>query len=269
MALLLILTGKKSELGVQERNGVELAVEKINESGGIAGRKIELVIRDDQGTVDGAKNADRQLIEAGVIAIIGHATSSQTVAGLQVTEPARVVLIGPTISSPDFTGKYRYFFRVYPSFADSAKSFAKHIFQDRKLSKVAIIYDNNNAAYSEVYKKVFVEKYNDMGGGVVDVISFSSAERVDFDSILAKLQADRAEGILLVTADVEAALIAQRMRLMGWQAPLFASAWAQTATLIYNGGRAVEGMELEHAYAYSSQDPDFQGFYQALHEQIW
>ena len=43
------LTGKQAELGVQERNGVQLAVDKVNAAGGVAGRPVELVIRDDQG----------------------------------------------------------------------------------------------------------------------------------------------------------------------------------------------------------------------------
>jgi branched-chain amino acid transport system substrate-binding protein len=254
------LAGKQAELGVQERNGVELAVEKINDAGGVAGRKLELVIRDDRGTFDGAQFADRQLIEAGVVAIIGHATSSQAVAGLQVTEPAQVVLMGPTVSSPVLTGKYQYFFRVYPSFADSAKGFAKYILHERKLTRVAIIYDSNNMAYSDTYKNIFVDNFKNMGGTVADAISFSSTEKTDFDVMLTKLRADGADGLLLITADVDAAIIAQRTRLAGWQVPLFASAWAQTATLIYNGGRAVEGMELEQAYALSSDDPDFLDF---------
>ena len=254
------LTGKQAELGVQERNGVQLAVEKINAAGGVAGRQIELVVRDDLGTPDGAKTADRQLIDAGVAAIIGHATSTQTVAGLQITEPAHMVLLGPTVSSPALTGKYQYFFRVYPTFADSARGYAKHVYQDRKLGKLAVLYDTDNAAYSNTYKTVFADKYQSMGGVLVDVVGFSSTSKTDFDAVLTKLREKNAEGILLITADIDAALVAQRARLMNWQVPLFASAWAQTATLTHNGGRAVEGMELEQAYALSDQEPGFLDF---------
>jgi len=254
------LTGKQAELGVQERNGVQLAVDKINASGGVAGRQIELIIRDDLGVPEVAKKVDRELIDAGVVAIIGHATSAQTVAGLEVTNPARVVLLGPTISSPALTGKYEYFFRVYPTFSNSAQAFAKHIYQNRKLTKLAIIYDTDNAAFSKTYRNIFAGKYLALGGILTDDVSFSSAAKTNIDLLLPKLRAGNPAGILMIAADVDAALIAQRIRLTGWQVPLFSSAWAQTATLIYNGGKAVEGMELEQAYALSSQAPDFLDF---------
>lgn len=254
------LTGNQAELGVQERNGVQLAVEKINATGGVVGRQIELIIRDDLGTPDGAKNADRELIDMGVAAIIGHATSAQTVAGLQVTNPAHVLLLSPTTSTPDLSGKFEYFFRVYPTFSDSAKGFARHIYQNRKLTKLAILYDTDNAAYANKYQTIFADKYRSVGGFLVGEIGFSSAAKTDFNSILSQLRASNAEGLLIITSDVDAAMIVQRTRLMGWQVPLFASAWAQTATLIYNGGQTVEGMEIEQAYALNSQSPDFLDF---------
>lgn len=254
------LTGNQAELGVQERNGVQLAIDKINAAGGINGKPIELIIRDDLGTPAGAKKADRELIDLGVAAIIGHATSQQTVAGLQITNPARVLLLSPTTSTPNLGGNFEYFFRVYPTFSDSAKGFAKHIYQNRKLSKLGILYDTDNTAYTTTYRKIFADKYLSVGGTIVGDISFSAAAKVDFNSILGELRANNAEGLLLITSDVDAAMIVQRARLLGWQIPLFASAWAQTATLIHNGGQTVEGMEIEQAYALNSQAPDFLDF---------
>jgi branched-chain amino acid transport system substrate-binding protein len=104
------LTGGQAELGVQERNGVQLAVEKINESGGIAGREISLIIHDDLGIPKEAESGDGELIKQGVIAIIGHATSAQTLAGLKVTNPANVIMIAPTVSTPELSGLDDYFF---------------------------------------------------------------------------------------------------------------------------------------------------------------
>jgi len=254
------LTGKQAEIGVQERNGVQLAVEKINATGGIDGRPIELIIRDDKGIPNGAKSADQELIDNGVVAIIGHATSGQTVAGLEVTNPAHVLLLSPTTSTPDLSGKFEYFFRVYPTFSESAKGFAKHIYQQRKLTKIAIIYDTDNAAYAKTYQNIFADQYRAIGGVVVGEIAFSGAAKIDFNPIVSQLRENSPEGLLIITSDVDAAMIVQRTRLMGWQVPLFASAWAQTATLIYSGGQAVEGMELEQSYAVNSQEPDFLAF---------
>lgn len=114
------LTGIQAELGVQERNGVQMVVEEINAAGGVAGRPIELIVQDDLGTPEGAQAADHELIKAGVVAIIGHATSGQTVAGLAVTNPAHVVMLSPTASTPELSGQDDYFFRIAQTLAPRA-----------------------------------------------------------------------------------------------------------------------------------------------------
>ncbi len=254
------LTGRQAELGVQERNGVQMAIEKINASGGIAGRRIELVARDDLGTPEGAGNADRELIRMGVAAIIGHATSGQTIAGLPVVNEAHVVMLSPTTSTTELSGKDDYLFRVVQTLSDRAKGLARHIYQHRGVTRLAVIYDTNNAAYVRSYRNAFVEGYSSLGGKIAGEAGFSSIERPDFDLLLSKLRTNRAEGLLIIASDNDTAFIAQRSRLMGWKALLFTSAWAQTETLIKNGGMTVEGMEFEQAYGMGSQSPAFLDF---------
>jgi branched-chain amino acid transport system substrate-binding protein len=251
------LTGKQAELGVQERNGVQLAIEKINAAGGISGRKIELLIRDDLGMPEGAKSADEELIKAGVVAIIGHATSGQTLSGLKVTNPAKVVMISPTVSTPVLSDLDDYFFRVYPTFKESSQAFAQYIFKTDGIKRLAIIYDTDNAAYARAFRSTFSEKFISLGGTISGESSFSSSTHPDFPSLLSKLRDNNADGMLIIASDIDSALIAQRARIMDWQVPLFTSAWAQTETLINNGGKAVEGIKLEQSYALSSQVPSF------------
>jgi amino acid/amide ABC transporter substrate-binding protein, HAAT family (TC 3.A.1.4.-) len=260
------LTGVQAEFGVQERNGVQLALERINASGGIAGRKLELIVRDDFGVPDKAKEADSELIKAGVVAIIGHVTSAQTLAGLEATNPAEVILLGPTVSTPELSGLDDYFFRVYPSFKDSAQAYAQYIYQQSGITRQAIIYDSDNAAYAKTYCKIFADKFQSLGGEIAGEASFSSVAQPDFNPLLLKLRENKAEGLLIIASDNDTALIAQRTRLMGWQIPLFSSAWAATETLIKKGGQAVEGIKIEQSYDLTSQSPaflDFQERYQA------
>ena len=254
------MTGNQAELGVQERNGVQLAVEKINASGGINGRKIELVIRDDLGIPGKAQSVDDELIKAGVVAIIGHATSGQTIAGLKVTNPARMIMISPTVSTPELSGQDDFFFRVYPTFKDSSQTFAEYIFKTAGLKRLAVIYDMDNAAYAKTYSTIFSEKYASLGGIISCERNFSSKARPDFFTVLSELRRGDAEGLMIIASDIDAALIAQRVRIMDWQVPLFTSAWAQTETLITNGGKAVDGLKLEQSYALTSQSPQFTEF---------
>ncbi len=265
------LTDVQAELGVQERNGVQLAVEKINAAGGIDGRPIELVVRDDLGTAEGARTADRELIEADVVAIIGHATSAQTMAGLAVTNPARVVMLSPTATTPELNGRDDFFFRVGSSLLDRAHALARRIYQDRNITMVSVIYDTDNTAYSMAFLKAFAEKYQSLGGRLAARVDFSSKVQLDFAPLIVQLQTGNPQGLLIIAADFDTALIAQRTRLMGWPIALFATAWAQTETLISNGGRAVEGLEIEIANTFTNQTPaylDFKTRYQTRFGQV-
>lgn len=254
------ITGRRAELGVDGRDGALLAVEALNATGGVAGRPLELVVRDDQGTPEGAQEAARQLIEEDVVAIVGHMTSGQTMAALPVTEAAGVLLFSPTTSTPDLSGRDDHFFRINPTNSLAAQVLARHIVRERGLSRVAVIFDTDNAAYSSSYRDAFVPAVEDAGGQVVGQVSFSSADESDFAPLLAELRAAEPDGLLSIASPFDTALIAQRARIEGWTLPLFASGWAETETLLRNGGAAVEGMEIVMNYDSGSQTPAFLDF---------
>ncbi len=254
------LTGNQAELGVQERNGVQLAVEDINAAGAVNGRPIELIVRDDLGTPDGVQAADRELINSSVVAIIGPATSGQALAGLEVTNPARMVMLSPTVSSPVFSGKDDYFFTIVVTSPVRTHAFAQNIFQRRNVTRIAVIYDTDNAAYTQTYLESFTERYQPLGGTVAAQANFSSKTQPDFAPLVSLVRASNPDGLLIIATDSDTALIAQRARVMGWQVPLFTSAWAQTETLITDGGQAVEGMEIEQVFPLTSQEPDYLDF---------
>lgn len=259
------LSGVGAELGDQERNGAQLAVEEINAAGGVAGRQIDLIVKDDLGTREGAQAADRELVSSGAVAIIGHATSEQTIAGLAVTDPAHVLMLSPTASTPELSGRVDYFFRVAQALV-LPREFARRIGADRRLQRISVIYDKDNRAYSEGYLRAFLDAYQSRGDMSVAHVSFSSKAKPDFTPLVAQLRASRPDGLLIIASDIDTALIAQRTRLLGWMIPMFTTAWAQTQTLIDNGGRALEGMEIELASSYTSQTPrclEFKTHYQA------
>lgn len=260
------LTGSQAELGVQQRNGVQLAVEEINDSGGIAGRKISLIVEDDMGSPEGAQFGDSQLIQKGAIAIIGHTTTAQTLEGLKVTNPANVIMIGATITTPELSNLDDNFFRVSTSFKSSAQNFAKHIYENKKIKSIAIIYDKDNMAYSNSYATIFANEFQALGGKITDKVNFSSSDDSDFSPLVCNLDKYKPEGLFIVASDIDAALIAQKTRLKDENVSIFTSAWAQTEALISNGGKAVEGMEIEQGYDLNNQSSvfiDFKSRYKA------
>jgi branched-chain amino acid transport system substrate-binding protein len=249
------LSGRQSELGVQERNGAQLAVEEINASGGIHGRMLELIVRDDHGSQEGGVAADKELIAAGAVAIIGHATSNVALAILPVIDAAHVVLISPTSSAPMLSGASKYFFRVVASNSAAGAAMAVHAKHRRGVDKMAALYDVDNASYTTSYLKSFTEKYQAIGGEMTAEAAFSSSTQPDFAPLLETMRANGAQGLLVITSGYDAAHIAQRARLMNWPVPIFGCGWTESEGLINNGGQAVEGMVYDQYYPRDHASP--------------
>jgi branched-chain amino acid transport system substrate-binding protein len=254
------LTRPQSDLGVQGRDGAELAVEKINASGGINGRPIELIIRDDKGTAEGVNTTDHELIKSGVVAIIGHASSQQTKEALPIINAEHVVLISPTATADGLTKVGGYFFRVISTNRIFSTGLARSIVRRYGTKTMVVIRDTDNAASTESFLKNFGAEFESLGGKVVEVATFSSRGKPNFTALLQKLREKNPEGLLIITNSVDAALIAQRTRLLGWKVPMFSSGLAESGTLIKLGGKAVEGLEKVVHYDLNSRSPAFLDF---------
>ena len=237
------LKGKYSDLGVQGRNGALLAVEDINEAGGIDGRKIEFIVRDDQNTPEGAVKADKELVAEGVSAIIGHMTSSQSMAAVQDMKDSEVVYIAPTTSTPLLQGIKDNFFRVIPTLTDLSKGLAEYSVDKLGKKKLAVIWDTSNQAFSESYKKVFIETFEDKGGKLVGEISIGKQKKsVDWQKIIDELKSMNPDAVVMVTSARDLAVFAQFCTLNKTDWITMSSMWGYTKELIQTGGKSVEGI---------------------------
>jgi branched-chain amino acid transport system substrate-binding protein len=254
------LTGRHGDLGVQSRNGELLAVETLNAESGIHGRPIELVVRDDKGTPEEAQVADQELIDAGVVAIIGHITSAQTLTAYHVSEAAGIILISPTTSIPELSGQKDHFFRLVAPNPKEGRILARYFRQQQQWSRIAVIYETDNAAFTGSLLDSFTESYRRLGGEIVSSLGFSSSSNPDFAALVTELQKTQAEGMLLIASAVDVALIAQRVRIQEWQVPLIETAWTQTQDLIHKGGQAVEGIQILQSYDPNNTSPEYQDF---------
>lgn len=254
------MTGPHGNMGVSGRDGLVLAINEINAAGGVAGKKVVLQVCDDKGTPEGARAAAQELIKAGVVAIIGHMTSEQTMAALPVVEEAGVVLLSPTASTAALTGKVDHFFRVISDSTPDAVLLVRHVVQERGLKRLAAIYDQENAAFSNTYLKAFKGELEKQGGQLVAEVGYTSSEKPLFGPLLTKLRSAEPEGLVIISSAYDGALIAQQQRILGWHINLFGSGWTLSAPLIENGGRAVEGMEFVHYFDRNSENPNFIAF---------
>ncbi|MFW5499872.1 MULTISPECIES: ABC transporter substrate-binding protein [unclassified Maridesulfovibrio] len=237
------LKGKYSDLGVQGRNGALLAVEDINEAGGIDGRKIELIVRDDKNTPEGAVEADKELAAEGVSAIIGHMTSSQSMAAVRGMKDSKVVYISPTTSTPLLQGIRDNFFRVIPTLTDLSKGLAEYSVDKLGKGRLAVVWDNSNPAFTAPYKDVFVEKFAAKGGEFVGEVSIGKHEgSIDWQKVVDELKVMNPDAVVMVTSARDLAGFAQFCTLNKTNWTILSSMWGYTKELIQTGGKSVEGI---------------------------
>lgn len=253
------MTGRRGDLGVDARDGALLAVDQINANGGINGRPIKLLVRDEKGDPELARQVDAELIEAGVVAIIGHTTSEQTAAVLDQINEAELVLLSPTTTSFRFNDKDDYFFRVVSSNDFFGESLAKYIYEDRGLRKIVGIYDVSNQAFTETFWLSLKEEFESLGGDASQVYIFFSSE-TDLKDLIEVVSEVDAEGLVLVSSPVDTALMIQYARQLGLTKPIFSSTWAETEELLSKGGTAVEGLEIISVYNFTNSSPNFQAY---------
>jgi len=237
------LTGKQADLGIQLRNGVQLAVEEINANGGINGRNLDLLVEDDFGTAQGAKDAENKLIDAGVIAVIGHVTSDQTMAGYEIAEQRGILLISATASTSVMTGIDDLFFRTLPSTDTFGREFAVYIINSKQIDSIAILYDDDNKSYSEPFANSFVDTFISLGGKVTYLEKFNSSKSPDYVLPVKKMKDSSADAVFIIASPYDTALVVQTIRLQNWDPHLFISPWAQGEALFQTGGRTLDGIE--------------------------
>ena len=236
------LTGRSSDLGVQGRNGVMLAVEEINEQGGINGSPLQLITKDDRQDPQTALQVDQELIDEGAIAIIGHMTSAMSEAALPLINERKIPMISPTSSANNLTGIDDYFLRVINPNNHLTNLGTNYAFEYMKLRRVAAVYDLSNRTYSAEFIANFKTEFERLGGKVVSVDTFTMGADVSFKSLAAEMLKANPDGIVIAAGAVDTAMICQHVRMAGSKIPIFMSGWAQTADLLRHGGPAVEGI---------------------------
>jgi branched-chain amino acid transport system substrate-binding protein len=235
------LTGAYSDLGIAGRNGVIMRVEEQNQMGGINGRPIELLVKDDKNDPKEAPKVDEELIKAGVVAIIGHMTSEITMASIPLINSKQILMVSPTTSTALLSGKDDYFMRVVISNTEPPKLLADYCTKTG-IKKVSAIYAGENKAYCLPVLEAFRATLEEQGGQLTEVRAFLANERTEFDVITLSVLSRRPQAIFIIGSAMDTALLCQQIRKMDLQIPILSSGWGFSYDLITHGGRAVEGV---------------------------
>ena len=157
----LSLTGPGAGLGGPERNGILLAQKLINESGGIHGRPLEIVIEDDGSKADIAKSKAEGLIHGeNVVALLGPSLTASTGAVASVTNRIGMPQLCMTGLGPEIELSYKSLFHMLPPQSLNAKAMLEYIARELKAKRLGVLYDSG---YGQLVMTHIENLYEDYG----------------------------------------------------------------------------------------------------------
>lgn len=254
---LLEMTGGSASFGISSKNGIDLALKKINEKGVLGGKKLSVIVADTKSEASEATNGMQKLISQDkVVAVIGPNQSSAVIASGAISNGAKVTDITPMGTNPDVTvdpGTQKvkpYSFRT--CFIDPFQGTVMAAFASNDLKvKKAAIYIDNTSDYAKGLAQFFKENFVKNGGEVVIEEAYLQKD-TDFKSTLTKIKAANPDFIYIPGYYQEVGLIVKQAREMGITVPMAGGDGWDSAKLPEIAGKAA----LENTFFSSLYSPD-------------
>lgn len=197
------LTGDAAVYGEPTRNMIAIAIDEVNAAHGVNGAPLQAIYEDGKCNGKDGANAAQKLVNIDKVPfIIGGFCSAESLASIPIVEQGKVVLLSPGSSSPELTGKSRFFFRDYPSDASQGQVLAHAAYTIKKWKKVVMIQEQTDYALG-IYT-AFSTNFEKLGGTKVVKEEFPTTA-TDFRSLLTKLKAMKPDALLIAVQTPAAA----------------------------------------------------------------
>jgi len=181
-----VQTGPDGEIGTAPIRGSELAIEEWNAKGGVLGKKIEIVTRDDEGKPNQAVAVAQELVSAGVVAVVGHFNSGCSLPASEIYQRAGVLQITPASTNPKVTERgYSTIFRMCGRDDQQGVVAANFAIDTLKATSVAVLH--NKTAYGQGIAEEFKKTLEARGGKAV-VFDGLAGEEMDFRGTISAIQ---------------------------------------------------------------------------------
>ena len=210
------LTGSAATYGIATKEGAEIAVNEINELGGL---QFELDFQDDEGAAEKATSAYSNLKDNGMQILYGCTTTNPCIAVAAESYNDRYFQLTPSASSTDVTKDRDNVFQVCFTDPNQGVTAADYIADNALATKVAVIY-NNGDAYSTGIATAFLAEAEAKGLEVVSTTTFPDDTNTDFNVQLGDAQTNGAELVFMPIYYTPASLILNQAKAMGY-APIF------------------------------------------------
>jgi branched-chain amino acid transport system substrate-binding protein len=227
------LTGEAASIGESMKNAIAIAIEEINNFGGINNQLLKIIYEDGKCTGKDAANAAQKLINVDKVNfIIGGACSGETLGAAPIAESSKVILISPVSSSPDITDAGDYIFRTFASDASSGNKIAEAVINAGH-KNIAVISEQTD--YSQALKKVFEDRFEELGGTITISEAYTTNTK-DFRTQLAKMKATSPDAMYLVPQTPQSGeILLRQMKEAGITTPKFSNELATIDLLTKSG----------------------------------
>ena len=208
------MTGSVSLYGTGTVNSINIAIKEINEAGGINGKKVVLVVEDDEGKPEKSVDAYNKLVSKDKVdLIIGCLTSKCSLAVAPLAQKDKIPMISTSSTNKDVTLVGDYIFRTCYLDPFQGEGCAKQAFEKLGKKTAAIVFDNGND-YSKGLAAAFEESFTKMGGTITNKEAYTENDQ-DFSAILTKIKASNPEVLFIPDYYSKVSLIAKQVRSLG------------------------------------------------------
>ncbi|MEO6391112.1 MAG: ABC transporter substrate-binding protein [Pyrinomonadaceae bacterium] len=253
------LSGKTSSFGKSTKDGITMATEEINAAGGIDGRKLVLVVEDDQGVPANAKTVVSKLITSdNVQAVLGEVASTNTLSAAPVAQEKHIPMITPSSTNPKVTQVGDYIFRVCFIDPFQGSVMAKFAANTLKAKKAAILGDVNSD-YSKGLTQFFKEEFTKLGGTIVAESTYTQDDN-DFKGQLTQIRSASPDVIYIPGYYSQVGIIAKQARELGMNQPLMGGDGWDSPDLFKLGGDALANSYISNHYSVDDPSPAIQKF---------
>ena len=256
-------TGGSSSMGVSMRDGVRLATAEINKAGGIMGRQILLVERDDEAKNErGVQIAQELISKEKVTAAVGYVNTGVALASQRFFQEAKIPVMNNVATGSIVTKQFpdqaeNYIFRNAAHDSIQAPMIVEEAITRRGYKKVAILADSTN--YGQLGRDDLEKALAAKGVKAVAVEKFNIKD-VDMTAQLLKAKEAGAEAVLTYGIGPELAQIANGMTKLGWKVPMIGSWTLSMANYIDNAGPGGEGARMPQTFIQEPTTPQRQSF---------
>lgn len=254
------VSGRVADLGLSGLDAVQLALKETNENGGVNGRPVQLVIKDDQQNPDIATKVINELIQENVVAIVGPMTSDMGTIAAPILNKAKILNVSPTVTTQALSNKDDYFFRVSATTLEYASRSAHYQINREEMTRIAAIYDLGNKSFSVNWLENFRVPFVKNGGTIVTQVGYEASDKISFFGVAEKALVPGIDGILIIANSMDSAILCQQIRKIDKNIKITLADWGATERLLELGGEAVENVTVVQTFDRDNQNPAYQVF---------